>query len=651
VSAPARKQVELPGFAELAVDASPGGIVVCDEDGTILLANRRLATMFGYTVSELIGISIDVLVPAASRGAHDLERTRFWGRPETRAMGAGRELFGCRRDGTQVPVEVALTVTMRDGRRLVIGSVVDITERLKQEQFRQARAAERIGFERLVARLATRFVNIASDEVDATIVDSLRQIAEALELDRGTVWQFTDAGDDLVYTHVWVRPECPAPPPRVSTREVFPWFLSRVRTNEAVWSATVDDVPDSIDRENLRRFGTKSNAVIPLSVDGSIVGALSLGALRAERSWSADVREKLALVATVFAHALARERSQRQLEKALADIERLRQQLAQENVHLREEVRAMAGPRAIAGESAAVRAVLAQIESVAPTHATVLLLGETGTGKEVFAQAIHEMSPRRNRPMVRVNCAAIPSALIENELFGRERGAYTGALSRQIGRFELAEGATLFLDEVGDLPLESQVKLLRAIEYRVVERLGGTRPIHVDVRLIAATNRDLEAAVTERAFREDLYYRLNVFPIRVPPLRDRVDDIPALVWSFIEEFAKTSGKRIESISRESLAALQRYAWPGNVRELRNLVERAVILSRGPCLVFDVPDRATGPQVATSTLAGVEAEHIRGVLERAGWRVRGPGGAAELLGMRPTTLDSRMAKLGIRRPTA
>jgi transcriptional regulator with GAF, ATPase, and Fis domain len=373
--------------------------------------------------------------------------------------------------------------------------------------------------------------------------------------------------------------------------------------------------------------------------------------MRAETSWSPYVREQLALLATVFAHALARKRSRQRLEKALADVEGLRQQLARENAELRQEVRALTGPRVIAAESAAARAVLAQIESVAPTNATVLLLGETGTGKEVFAQAIHDRSARRGRPMVHVNCAAIPAALIENELFGRERGAYTGALSRQVGRFELAEGSSLFLDEIGDLPLESQVKLLRVIQDKVLERLGSVKAINVDVRLIAATNRDLERAVAERTFREDLYYRLNVFPITIPPLRERVEDIPVLVWTFIEEFARSSGKRIDSISKESLAALRKYPWPGNVRELRNLIERAVILARGPRLVVEPPALTAIASPTSANLAEVQAEHIRGVLERVHWRVRGRGGAAELLGMKPTTLDSRMSRLGIRRPKA
>jgi len=292
--------------------------------------------------------------------------------------------------------------------------------------------------------------------------------------------------------------------------------------------------------------------------------------------------------------------------------------------------------------------VLAQVEQVAPTTATVLMLGETGSGKEVFAEALHDLSPRRQKPMVRVNCAAIPTALIESELFGRERGAYTGALSRQLGRFEVADGSTLFLDEVGELPSEVQVKLLRVLQDHIIERLGSPQQIKVNVRIIAATNKDLEQAVADRTFREDLYYRLNVFPIRVPPLRERVEDIPSLVWSFINEFAAAFGKNVESLSKHSLHALQVYPWPGNVRELRNVIERAMIVSNGPQLVIEPPRPSSATKRKSLKIVDMEVDHIRSVLEATGWRIRGRGGAADLLGMKPTTLESRMAKLGINR---
>jgi len=293
--------------------------------------------------------------------------------------------------------------------------------------------------------------------------------------------------------------------------------------------------------------------------------------------------------------------------------------------------------------------VLEQIEQVAGTDSTVLLLGETGTGKELFATQIHELSARRGRAMVRVNCAAIPATLIESELFGREKGAFTGALARQVGRFELADHSTIFLDEIGDLPLEVQAKLLRVIAERQIERLGNPTPIAVDTRMIAATHRNLEHCISEGTFREDLYYRLNVFPISVPPLRERVEDIPLLVWRFVEEFSNAFGKRVDAIDRETLAAIQQYTWPGNIRELRNVVERAMIASTSTRLTITPPQVSASATRRSPKLIDVEKEHIHGVLESTGWRIRGPGGAADRLGLKPTTLETRMAKLGLRRP--
>jgi transcriptional regulator with GAF, ATPase, and Fis domain len=301
----------------------------------------------------------------------------------------------------------------------------------------------------------------------------------------------------------------------------------------------------------------------------------------------------------------------------------------------------------IVGQSAAIRKVLVQVEQVAPTGATVLLQGETGTGKELLARALHARSPRHARPLVALNCAALPATLVESELFGREKGAYTGALTRQAGRFEQADGSTLFLDEVGELPPETQAKLLRVLQDGRFERLGGGATLRADVRVIAASNRDLERAVRESKFRSDLYYRLNVFPIRLPPLRERREDIPLLVWAFVKELASAMGKTIESISRAVMEALQRYDWPGNARELHNVIERALIVCSGPVLHAEVP-QTRGSAAEDLTLAAVERRHIRSVLARTGWRVSGRHGAAAILGLKPTTLESRMAKLGIQR---
>ncbi len=305
----------------------------------------------------------------------------------------------------------------------------------------------------------------------------------------------------------------------------------------------------------------------------------------------------------------------------------------------------------ILGQSDGLKYVLYRAEQVAPTNTTVLVLGETGTGKELIAAAIHHMSPRKDRPLITVNCAALPANLMESELFGREKGAFTGADSRQIGRFEVANGSTLCLDEIGELPLEMQAKLLRAIQHHEFERLGSNHTIKVDVRVIATTNRDLEEEVRKGRFREDLYYRLNVFPITVPPLRQRKDDIPLLVQAFVERYARKLGKQILSIQKETMKVLQDYPWPGNVRELESVLERAVILCPGPTLQLDDKLETLSSSLPSTarTLEERERNQILGTLIETQWRINGKDGAAAILGLHPSTLRARMHKLGIMRP--
>jgi formate hydrogenlyase transcriptional activator len=508
----------------------------------------------------------------------------------------------------------------------------------------------RAGFEALLADLSARFVNLPASEVDDAIRDAQREIVEALDLDRSTLFQFSADGK-LLLTHQWARVEGMPPPVPAYLNEVFPNLAERLLRGETVSFTSVDEVV-SPDREALIEYGVKSNVTVPLVVGGRSVGALAFGAMRQERRWPPELVRRLGLIGEVVANALARQRIDEELREALAEVQRLRDQLRNENDYLRREVTTLQGRSLVVGSSRVIREALDQVGQVAPTPATVLLQGETGTGKELFATQVHELSPRRDRLMVRVNCSAIPAALIESELFGREKGAYTGALARQAGRFEVADKSTLFLDEIGELTLEMQVKLLRVLQERQIERLGSTRSIAIDVRIVAATNRDLEKAVAQGTFREDLYYRLNVFPIRVPPLRERVDDIPLLVWGFVDEFSRTFGKHIDSVSKDNMLALQRYHWPGNVRELRNVVERAVIVASSPRLSIELPKSAiaVGASMNSSiALVDIERDHILSVLERSKWRVRGAAGAADLLGMKPSTLESRMAKLGIRRP--
>jgi PAS domain S-box-containing protein len=341
-----------------------------------------------------------------------------------------------------------------------------------------------------------------------------------------------------------------------------------------------------------------------------------------------------------------RKQSEEKLKRAFEEIKGLKERLEQENIYLREEMGITINYGEIIGQSSALKKVLMQIKKVANSNSSVLILGETGTGKKLIANAIHNMSDRKERTMVKVNCAALPSTLIESELFGREKGAYTGALSRQMGRFEIADNSTIFLDEIGELSQELQAKLLRVIQDGEFERLGSPKTIKVNIRLIAATNRDLEKAVAEGKFREDLFYRLNVFPINVPPLRERVEDIPALVWAFVKEFGQKMGKNIQTISKQSMDQLQQYKWPGNIRELRNVIEHAMLMSEGSHLNIDLPARKPAETTTLLTLEEMERGHIIAALKATGWRIRGPGGAAELLNIKPSTLYSRMEKLGI-----
>jgi formate hydrogenlyase transcriptional activator len=417
----------------------------------------------------------------------------------------------------------------------------------------------------------------------------------------------------------------------------------------------------------LRSAGVQTICCVPLITHGQAFGTLNAASCRNDAFSPQDV-ELLQQVAAQIAIAV---------ENALAfkEIDALKNKLAEEKLYLEEEIRSEFNFEEIVGESPALKRALAQVELAAPAGTAVLLLGETGTGKELFARAIHNLSPRRDRTFVKINCAAIPSGLLESELFGHERGAFTGAISQKIGRFELADRGTLFLDEVGDLPLELQPKLLRVLQEQEFERLGGNRTQRVDVRVVAATNVELSQRVAERAFRSDLYYRLNVFPIQVPALRERPEDIPLLVRYFVQRFSSQLNKDVEYIPADAMDALAHYSWPGNVRELENLLERAVLLSPGRELRVPVtelkstaassaaPGADSSPSFASftslnssvsstsaiSTLEEAERQHILRALKQTQWRIAGPKGAAVLLDMKRTTLQARMRKLGIRRP--
>src|SRR6266568_3660096 len=427
-----------------------------------------------------------------------------------------------------------------------------------------------------------------------------------------------------------------------------------------VRGAELERYPSEVMRY-LRSEGIQTLCCVPLTTHGRTFGSLNLASRRGGTFTPEDV-ELLRQVSTQIAIAV---------ENALAfkEIDALKNKLAEEKLYLEEEIRSEFNFEEIIGDSPALKRALAQVELAAPAGTTVLLLGETGTGKELFARAIHNLSPRRDRTFVKINCAAIPSGLLESELFGHERGAFTGAINQKIGRFELADRGTLFLDEVGDIPLELQPKLLRVLQEQEFERLGGNRTQRVDVRVVAATNVDLSKLVAQRLFRNDLYYRLNVFPIQIPALRERFEDIPLLVRYFVQRFSRTLNKAVEYIPADAMDALVRYSWPGNVRELENLIERAVLLSPGkelriplselkpsalgadsePASSFTSLASSNSLTSSISTLEEAERQHILRALKQTQWRIAGPKGAATLLGMKRTTLQARMRKLGIRRP--
>ena len=392
-------------------------------------------------------------------------------------------------------------------------------------------------------------------------------------------------------------------------------------------------------------MGVVGVAGYPLEANGELIGGIGY---LARRTLTREEFEVLGIFADQAAMTI-------KTAYLFQELARHKDRLQVENAYLQDELRLDRGFEDIVGQSPALSAVLRKVRQVAPVETTVLLTGETGTGKELVARAIHEGSPRKARPMIKINCGAIPQGVVESELFGHERGAFTGALQKRIGRFELADKGTLFMDEVGELPLDTQVKLLRVLQEQEFERVGSTQPMKVDVRLIAATNRDLETEIAAGRFRPDLFYRLNVFPIRVPPLRERAGDIPGLVDYFLAQFQRKLGKPLRGVDARSMEQLQRYSWPGNIRELQNVLERACVLANDPIVSIGETLRASAATPASGsganprpvlTLEESERAHIRRALTAAGGRVHGPNGAAELLGINPSTLRSRMQKLGI-----
>jgi formate hydrogenlyase transcriptional activator len=500
------------------------------------------------------------------------------------------------------------------------------------------------------ALLAVAEAIVAHRDLRAFLHDLAGRLREVVRFDHVVLVRH-DAENNLMHRHVFDNAEPLLAEPPVAFRvEDDPGGLVLQSQQPLLLSnlAAMARWPRYLER--VQPLGANSVCILPLTTARKRLGTLVFASKQEAAYDDADLeflRHLTNQVAVAFENALA-----------FDCIEVLKEKLEKEKVYLEEEIRTDQNFEEIVGESPALRRVLKEVETVAPTDSTVLIHGETGTGKELIARALHQLSPNRQRTFVKLNCAAIPSGLLESELFGHEKGAFTGAIAQKVGRFELAHQGTLFLDEVGDIPVELQPKLLRVLQEQEFERLGSTRTIRVRVRLVAATNRDLPRMVADGQFRSDLYYRLNVFPITLPALRERHEDIPRLVRHFTQRFARRMGRRIETISADAMEALMRYGWPGNVRELENVIERAVILSPGTALQIPAADLKAAAKVTPPpngnadghvSLADAERDHIVRTLRETDWVLSGPNGAAARLGMKRTTLQSKMKKLGIARP--
>jgi formate hydrogenlyase transcriptional activator len=624
-------------------------LVVHPDADAILDANPRACRMLGYSREELLGLRISNVHPA------EMAEFRAFARAVVETgSGWTNELACLTRSGTVLPAEISASVIQRDGRPCVVAMVRDISDRKRAEaaleKYRESlerlvaeRTAElRRSEQRQRALLGVSNAVVANLDRQALFEAVARAVKEVIAFDRASLTLY-DPGRDVLTVYALAGASVTRAFP-VGTE--LPRVGARLQTmldeRRPIVCRDLREEQPSPFEELLLREGLRSCVAAPLVAKGKVLGLLNAGSEAPDR-YSADDATFLGEIAGQIATAVDN-------MLAYEEIARLKAQLERENVYLQEEIKT--NFEHIVGQGQAMRRVLKAVETVAPTDACVLILGETGTGKELVARAVHDLSARRRKALVKVNCAAIPVGLFESELFGHEKGAFTGALARRIGRFELADGGTIFLDEIGELPLDLQAKLLRVLQEGEFERVGGPT-IRTDVRVIAATNRDLEKAMAEGRFRVDLFYRLNVFPIQIPPLRERPEDIPLLVRHFVAKYGRKLGKAIDTISEPAMQRLGTYRWPGNARELENVIERAVIMSSGPRL--DLGDGLAAPaavprEARVPTLEELERDHIVAVLESTGWRVSGPRGTARILGLKPTTLEARMKKLGIKRKT-
>jgi transcriptional regulator with GAF, ATPase, and Fis domain len=501
---------------------------------------------------------------------------------------------------------------------------------------------EKLEFEKLISGFSSKFISLPWNQIDEAIDNSLKQLVEFLKFERGTLLEVSSSGDDLLVTHQYAQTGIRRTSGSYSNKEIVPWFHSQLMSGKTLILSKLDDLPLEAEKERelASKINFKSSITIPFSVGGKIAGALGFNTESFDIEWHDELVNRLKFIADIFATAISRKNNESKLE-------RLQEKLKAENILLKKDIDRDYSFENIIGQSDTIKYVLYRIQQVAPTNTTVLIEGETGVGKQLFAYAIHSLSKRSDHPMFKMNCAALSPTLIESELFGHEKGAFTGADKTVKGRFEIADGGTLFLDEIGELPMNLQAKLLRVLQDGEFERLGSTQSKKVDVRIIAATNKVLKKEIEEGKFRKDLYYRLSAYPITIPPVRERKEDIPLLISHYVEKFSREMGKTIETVSKKTIEKLVNYSWPGNVRELENVIERAVVISQGNSLNI-IEDFHKEPVECESicTLDENEKVHIVKILEKTNGRIEGKSGAAELLGINPSTLRSRIKKLGI-----
>ncbi|MBW2572922.1 MAG: sigma 54-interacting transcriptional regulator [Deltaproteobacteria bacterium] len=612
---------------------APDGIFLVDATtGQFLDCNTQGLKMFGYSREKMLSFTpVDFSPPVAPDGRPVPEVLQERLESLTPDKQIVFEWVHLHADGHEIPCEIRAVLLPSSDRHMLRASMVDITKRKRAEEALE----ERFRFQELITKISTKFIGLSGVEFEQAIQDTLAVIGRYFDVDSVRLYRLSLQGDIIEMRNVW-RSEY-----LISEEETtemykmkYPHLAAYYSQGETIVYGCPDECPPLPDLIEILKYAKiKAGVGVPLEIDDSGIDVFAFAKTQSEHEWPKNIIEYCKVIGQIILSAMRRRETEIELKDRHTEIKKLKDRLEQENIYLREEIEINYRHDEIIGDSEGIKRVLTQAEKVADQETSVLILGETGTGKELLAHAIHNMSQRKNRAMIKVNCAALPSTLIESELFGREKGAFTGAVAKQIGRFEAAHGSTIFLDEIGDLALDLQAKLL----------------VSVDVRVIAATNHDLETAIHEGRFRQDLFYRLNVFPITVPPLRERREDIPLLVWEFVKEFGESMGRLIEKVPKKSMDMLQKYPWPGNVRELRNVIERSMILSARSTLIIDRLESKDPTSISNRTLQEIERNHIVDMLERAQWRVYGKNGAAKILGLKPSTLQHRMKKLGIERP--